>query len=103
MERIERSGGPGSAVGPKAETVFIFDIFGTLHEVVCDRRGACESPARRPETAETDASPVSPSVIRRWLAGLAVAVTGLGLAADPSAAQGFTEPAAVQAVLQALL
>lgn len=103
MERIERNGGRGSVAGPKAETVFVFDIFGTLHEVVCDRRGECEPPARRREKEEIDASTVSPSVIRRWLAGFALAIVGLGLSVDPSAARGVAEPAAVEAVLQVLL
>ena len=61
-----------------------------MHEVVCDRPEARPTP-RRPEPEGS----LSPSVIRRWLAGLALGLVGLGLLAEPGAA---VEPAAPPAV-----
>ena len=48
MERIDRNGGRASWAEPKPETVFIFDIYGDVHEVVCDRsEGTLDPEARR--------------------------------------------------------
>ena len=90
MERIDRNGGRASWAEPKPETVFIFDIHGGVHEVICDR-------AERPADAAAAGAggEPSPSVIRRWLAGLALGLLGLGLLAEPGAA---VEPAAPPAV-----
>ena len=90
MERIDRNGGRADWAEPKPETVFIYDIHGGVHEVVCDRAEARPTP-RRPEPEAS----LSPSVIRRWLAGLALGLVGLGLLAEPGAA---VEPAAPPAV-----
>ena len=89
MERIERNG--VSWAEPKPETVFIFDIHGDVQEVVCDRSEDRSTPKR----AEPGAG-LSPSVIRRWLACLALTLAGLGFAADPGMAR---EPAAATAAI----
>ena len=91
MERIDRNGGRANRAEPRPETVFIFDIHGDVLEVVCDRS---EGRATR-KPAEPEAS-LSPSVIRRWLAGFALALAGLGFAADPGMAR---EPAAATAAV----
>ena len=91
MERIDRNGGRANWAEPKPETVFIFDIHGDVQEVVCDRSEGRSSPKH----ADPEAS-LSPSVIRRWLACFALALAGLGLAADPGMAR---EPAAATAAI----
>jgi hypothetical protein len=89
MERIDRNGGRADWTEPKPETVFVFDIHGAVHEVVCDRAEGRPA-ARRPEPEG-----LSPSVIRRWLAGFAFGLLAPGLLAEPAAA---VEPATPPAV-----
>lgn len=103
MERIDRNGGRAAELGPRPETMVAFDIHGAAHCVVRERpecraervtgRGAGRGTGR--PRAEPGPG-LTPEVIRRWLAGLALALLGLGLLAEPGAA---TEPAAAPAVV----
>lgn len=81
MERIDHSAGPARWTEPKTETetVFIFDIYGAVHEIACDRSGGARATRREAESEGT----FSPSVIRRWLAAVAIGVLGLGVVAEP--------------------
>ena len=48
MERIDRNGGRAEPVLEQTpETVFIFDISGAVHEVVCDRSDRAATRRRR--------------------------------------------------------
>ncbi|HRO12288.1 hypothetical protein [Amaricoccus sp.] len=107
MERIDRNGGRAAEVGPRPETMVAFDIHGAAHCVVRERpecraergmgRGAGRGTGRGAERPRAEPGPgLTPEVIRRWLAGLALALLGLGLLAEPGAA---TEPAAAPAVV----
>ena len=86
MQRSDRNEGRAERAEPKPETVFIYDIHGGVYEVICDRTEARPTP-RRPEPVGDP----SPSVIRRWLAGLALGLVALGLLAEPG---GAAEPVA---------
>jgi hypothetical protein len=90
MERIDRNGHRTHQAESRPETVFVFDLHGAVHEVVCDRSEGRPAP-ERPEPGR-----LSPNVIRRWLAGLVLGLLGLGLSVEPGAA---VEPGAPLAVV----
>ena len=76
-----------------ARDVFIFDISGAVQEVVCDRSDRAAMPRRSAPEPE-----LPPKVIRQWLAGVAIALLGLGVSAEPGADR---ERPAAFAVVQA--
>lgn len=92
MERIDRSAGPVRWTEPKTETVFIFDIYGAVHEIACDRSAGVRA-SRRQDEVEGE---VTKSVIQRWLAAVALAILGLGIVAEPGLATERTPASGVQ-------
>jgi hypothetical protein len=90
MERIDRNDSRAGRPERKADTPFLPDFANTPAE----RARAWPDPRTERRRAGDDAG-LSPEVIRRWLACLAVALLGLGLFAQPGAAM---EPAAAGAV-----
>lgn len=67
-------------------TVYVFDMFGAIHQVVASDEPEGPKAERRQEGLR-EAARLTPSVVRRWLAGAALAVLGLGLAIDAGAAR----------------
>ena len=100
MERSDWNEAPALQAVAMPETVFIFDMQGEVHEVVCRRDapesgrnagGPDEQMDRQPGTASAAGLP--PRVIRRWLAGFVVGFLGLGLLAEPGfAGEGAAAP-----------
>jgi len=79
-------GDASKAADPAAvRTVYVFDMFGAVHQVVASDDS--EDPrAERREEGLRDAARLTPAVVKRWLAGAAFAVLGLGLTLEPGAA-----------------
>ena len=92
MEQIGRSAGPLRWTEPKTETVFIFDIYGTVHEIACDRSEGGRAARRQHEVA----GKIARSVIQRWLAAVALAIFGLGIVAEPGLAAERTPISGVE-------
>jgi hypothetical protein len=89
MERIDRSAGPVRWTEPKPETVFIFDIYGAVHEIACDRSAGVRAPRDKVE------GEVTKGVIQRWPAAVALAILGLGIVAEPGRATERTPASGV--------
>ncbi len=70
-------------------TITVFDILGAAHQVPCEDRDEGLRAARRDEGLR-EAARLTPGVVKRWLAGVAFAVLGLGLALEPGAASAQT-------------
>ncbi|MFT3975369.1 MAG: sulfate ABC transporter substrate-binding protein [Amaricoccus sp.] len=85
MDRMLPGAANEVAEAAAVRTVYVFDMFGAIHQVVASDDS--EDPkAERREEGLRDAARLTPAVVKRWLAGAAFAVLGLGLTLDPGAA-----------------
>lgn len=85
MDRMLPGAANETAEAAAVRTVYVFDMFGAVHQVVAsdDHEGPR---AERREEGLRDAARLTPSVVKQWLAGAAFALLGLGLTLNPGAA-----------------
>lgn len=86
MDRMLPGDASKAAEAAAVRTVYVFDMFGALHQVAAPDNGHEDPRTERHEEGLREAARLTPAVVKRWLAGAAFAVLGLGLALDPGAA-----------------